>query len=1011
MNFKTTYLLFAALILVLVIFGLSQWLGVKPPGELSAYVLPSLNKEKDPAKRTKAKDFDAVEIQRFRPKEETLLFVRRGDDWSMERPYRLHADRYQVGELIRQVFEAQKDKDVGRLSSNLDEYDLTSPSAVVTLKKASDKEWKLSLGAEGPGTSPSRAVYVVSSDIADKAMAVRRSTVEALFKEIDDFRSKDLLEASAFNTAYVNLQEPKKDPVILEKTSDGKWRFDKPAFGDADYDGEPAPMQPGGLDRGSKPITGVKDLLEAVGSIRIDSNADFGPPQASDKELARFGLEQDHPAFLRIEIKRNPSGLLGGDEKKEPIREALLIGNKIDDKSDKRYARLESENAVAKINAKPLEGIVKVAANPAAVRSRNLVEVDEPRTDAIDIKNPTGLLKLRKQAKWKLYAGSGEGRDADEDSVRELLTALNNKRQVKEFPDPSKEAEYGFDKPEAMVVSLWVEGIAPEEEKKEGSADDKKTADDKKPADDKKTELKKNADTEPKLKDAKPTVKLTFGKEEKETVYVRREKDNQKTIVAVPKSILAKVNPGPIGFLDRTLVATDQFRTDAIDLQNGSGLLKLRKPQTKWKLFTDKAKGREADDGAVQALLTALSQKRQIQDFPDPSKEPEYGFDKPAAVLSIWVDGVVRDEEKKAGEPEKKPDEKTDADAEPKLKDAKPTAKLTFGKENKDTVFVRREAGDKKVIAAVPKTLLTTVNQGPLAFLDRTLPSFSEKGDVLDVAIDRDGETHEVTKEGTDWKLTKPQNVAGRTANKANVDRVVADLRMLRPEKLVAEGNVDPDKYGLKMPALKATVKVKGADDKPEEWVYSLGKETEDKSGVYAKQNKRDVIFTVRNDLLTTLRSDLRDLSVVQFAADKVKSLKISGWKQAVGSTFTLELDRQAPRTWTAKMPSDFNLDSNQAEDFLTTLAGLRAEKFLPVKGPQPEHKLGPKDARLQIEISVEGEKTPVTLTIGDLNVKDKVYYAQSSTWPNAVFTLSQDRLEKVLASPKYFTKPAEAGK
>jgi len=65
----------------------------------------------------------------------------------------------------------------------------------------------------------------------------------------------------------------------------------------------------------------------------------------------------------------------------------------------------------------------------------------------------------------------------------------------------------------------------------------------------------------------------------------------------------------------------------------------------------------------------------------------------------------------------------------------------------------------------------------------------------------------------------------------------------------------------------------------------------------------------------------------------------------------------------------------------------------------------------LRIAITVEGEKTPLTLTIGDLSTKDKGYYAQSSTMPGDVFLLPQERFEKVLAGPKYFSKKMEAGK
>jgi hypothetical protein len=847
MNFKTTYILFGGLVAVLVVLALTQTFGLKKPGQTAAYVLPSLNKDNKPVN---AKDFDTVEIQRRRPKEETLLFVRKGDGWEMRRPYPLRADGFQVDTVIREVAGASKEK--ADLVSSLKEYELDNPAAVVTLRQGADKEWKLNLGRQSPGPDAQAVVYVTSSDRSKEPMAVKRTDLEYLFKSLDEFRAKDLLEASAFNTTYVNLQQPKQGPVILEKTSDRRWRFEKPAYGEADFEGDTTPPPPGtGRDQPAQPITGVKGLLEDIGGIKVESNTDFGPPDASDSQLAQFGLEKDRPAFMRIEIKRTPGGLLGaGDEKKEPVQDALLIGNLVEHKDDKkedngekkedkkddkpaadkpakRYVRLESEKAVAKVAVKNPDLIAKVVADPSVLRNRNLVEIDQRDTDAIDLKNSNGLLKLRKElGAWKLFAGSGKGRSADDPAVQGLLAALTQKRQVQSFPDAAKEADMGFDKPEAVVVSLWVNGIQ-KEEKNEDKPDDKKD----------------------------------------------------------------------------------------------------------------------------------------------------------------------------------KPEEKKDADAEPKLKDAKPTVKLTFGKEEKDAVYVRREVGSDKTLVMVPKTVMAKVNQGPLAYLDRNLPSFSETAEVTSLVLQRGGETFEVDKESGVWKIKEPKEFAGRSADAAKVEAVIRELRGLRAETLVAEGMVDLEKYGLKAPQVKATIKIKGKDDKPEEWVYTFGKETDDKTGVYAKQDRRDLVFAVRPDVLTTVRSDLLDPTVFSFDVNKVKGLKLFGWKQAIGFTFGLELERKDASTWTVKLPPDFDLDRVKAEEFLVNVANLKAERFVLHKGgPQPEHKLG-KDAALQIEITLDGEKATLTLALGD--VKDKAYFAQSSTLPGAVFVVPQDRFEQVLSGPKYFSKPA----
>jgi hypothetical protein len=304
--------------------------------------------------------------------------------------------------------------------------------------------------------------------------------------------------------------------------------------------------------------------------------------------------------------------------------------------------------------------------------------------------------------------------------------------------------------------------------------------------------------------------------------------------------------------------------------------------------------------------------------------------------------------------------------------------------------------------------LLAKVNQGPLAYLDRELPKFDAAAEVTTLVLDRGGETFEVSKDGENWKFQQPKDLAGRSAEAKTVQDIITLLRMLRADKLEAEGTVDLDKYGLKTPQVKATVKLKAKDDqKPEEWVYLFGKETEDKNGVYAKQDKRDMIFVVGNHVPTMLRGELQDLTVFRFDLGKVKSVKLVGWKQVAGQNLTRIMERTGPNAWTMKEPPDFVLDPVQIETFVASLAGLRAERFVVRKGgPQPDHKLGPKDATFQIEITVEGEKEPMKLTIGGLDAKEKAYYAQASSLGNeVVFLLPQPLFEKVLTDATSFSK------
>ena len=120
-------------------------------------------------------------------------------------------------------------------------------------------------------------------------------------------------------------------------------------------------------------------------------------------------------------------------------------------------------------------------------------------------------------------------------------------------------------------------------------------------------------------------------------------------------------------------------------------------------------------------------------------------------------------------------------------------------------------------------------------------------------------------------------------------------MHSLQAEKLVAEKPAadDLERYGLSTPQDKATVTVT-KDKKSDDHTYLFGKETEDKTGVYAKQGDRDLVFVVRKSTLEALHGDLLDPTVFTFDAAKVRGLKLTGWQDVIGSPFTIDVDRPA---------------------------------------------------------------------------------------------------------------------
>src|SRR5262249_22154242 len=117
-----------------------------------------------------------------------------------------------------------------------------------------------------------------------------------------------------------------------------------------------------------------------------------------------------------------------------------------------------------------------------------------------------------------------------------------------------------------------------------------------------------------------------------------------------------------------------------------------------------------------------------------------------------------------------------------------------------------------------------------------------------------------------------------------------------------------------------------------------------------------------------------------------------------------IDLERRGSNNWASKTVPESKVNSSQAEQFLTNLAPIRAEKFVVFKtGPKPEQKLTIPDGALQIELTVDGEKEPVTLTIGGADAEHKNYFTTCSKAPGDVFLLPKDRFEAVKTKTGYF--------
>ncbi|HLZ07144.1 MAG TPA: hypothetical protein VKT80_01030, partial [Chloroflexota bacterium] len=111
MNFRTTYILFGAVAIVLVVFLL--FLAFGPSGDADDYVLSGLREiigKKGDKQKDVIKSITRLEIERISPSGETLVFARLGDSWKLEKPYEAKVDDKLIEDVVTRLVEARVDR-------------------------------------------------------------------------------------------------------------------------------------------------------------------------------------------------------------------------------------------------------------------------------------------------------------------------------------------------------------------------------------------------------------------------------------------------------------------------------------------------------------------------------------------------------------------------------------------------------------------------------------------------------------------------------------------------------------------------------------------------------------------------------------------------------------------------------------------------------------------------------------------------------------------------------------
>jgi hypothetical protein len=198
--------------------------------------------------------------------------------------------------------------------------------------------------------------------------------------------------------------------------------------------------------------------------------------------------------------------------------------------------------------------------------------------------------------------------------------------------------------------------------------------------------------------------------------------------------------------------------------------------------------------------------------------------------LSTWKANDFADN----GKPEDTGLADPDLTATVSLHNGKQMTVLVGKKKGDDDFYVK--TADNPQVFLVKKYNLDRVNKRPIEFRDKTICNL-KSDELTEVAVAHDKDSFTLTKQGKDWKATKP---AGITADDSKVSNITGAFSEWKAQGF-AEDN-SPKATGLAKPT--ATVSTKSSV-KGHACLLKIGSETSDKSNYYVQVDGQPDIFTV----------------------------------------------------------------------------------------------------------------------------------------------------------------------
>jgi Domain of unknown function (DUF4340) len=319
----------------------------------------------------------------------------------------------------------------------------------------------------------------------------------------------------------------------------------------------------------------------------------------------------------------------------------------------------------------------------------------------------------------------------------------------------------------------------------------------------------------------------------------------------------------------------------------------VRKESGAWQITQPAAtKADESELNGITSALTQLSVVRVIDE--NPTNLKDYGLEQPRIEVDFKASG-----------------ENT-------------YRKLTIGDKSPTGADLFARRNDEKRVFLIQAYQESTFNKGTFELRDKIVLKFDrDKVDGIEIAAA--DKPFAVTKEGSDWKVTKPIQTK---ADFGAVEGLIGRLQSAQMKSIVSSEATPADlkKYGLEKPDVTVNVSAGSARA-----TLLVGTKGEDNT-VYVRDASKPAVMTVESSLVDELKKgadDYRRKDLFEFRSYNANRVELTRDGQTVVFEKVKGQGENAQDTWRRSSPNAGDIDKDKTEGLLSRLSNMRAASFV----------------------------------------------------------------------------------